>query len=191
MGSIRFARPSNAFLSLATLLVVSCYGARVYVDKNAVDVKEATKNYAIAHEKPSSWTSIPHGPQTLFSYFDPKSHLMVRGSVNQIVAEYNPTPDMDTDHTAQFYIDRTHDNQPEWTAEMMDTAPGDNTSFRLIRRARKDKCVITAFAVKGNTTLLVTLSANGKDIANIDPGLPGFKDFLRHVKMSESDMSTL
>jgi hypothetical protein len=136
----------------------------------------------------AGWKEVPHGPQTLFLYRDPKTGLLLRGAVNQIIADVNPTPELHTDGIAQHFIDRTKENMPDWNVAKAygDVAGADGMRFRLIRRERPGKCVITAFAVKGNTTLIVSLSANGEEIAEIDSVFPQFQQVLAGMTLTKT-----
>src|SRR5579862_2692834 len=79
---------------------------------------DSVKNYEIRWPHPSGWNILPHGPQTLFKFQDPKTKLVIRGAANQMVADVNPTPDLDTDGIADYYNDRTDENMKDqgWTA---------------------------------------------------------------------------
>jgi len=148
-----------------------------------------SSNYKVVYAPPSGWKAVPHGPQTLFLYKNPTSGVLLRGSVNQIIADVNPTPELDTDGIARYYVDRTHDNMPEWTAELGEKVDAHNTSFQIIDREKKDKAVMTAYAVKGNTTLLVSLSGNGgKGKTAVFSTMPEFKTYLSTIALEPTIM---
>jgi hypothetical protein len=191
MAAVKLPRPSTAFASVASVLMVGTVMAGMFAAKTKAERIESVKNFEIGHERLTGWKAVPHGPQTLFLYRDPQTKLLLRGAVNQVVSEFNPTPELKTEELAQFFIDRTVENQPDWKATKLESVEAKGTSFRMIRREKKDKCVVTAVAVRGNTTLLVSLSGNAKELKDIDRTMPAFKGFLAAVSMTEKDLSHL
>ncbi|HWD37488.1 MAG TPA: hypothetical protein VG944_01450 [Fimbriimonas sp.] len=153
--------------------------------------KEDSKNFQPHFVIPGSWKAMPHGPQTLFKYQDPSNRLIFRGAVNQIISPVNPTPELDTDGIAQFYIDRTEQSMPGWTAAKAGVVNAKGLKFDLIRRERQDRIVVTAYAVRGNTTLLITLFGLGKAKPFVDSNMPEFQNFLQSFSLNEKDMSDL
>ncbi|MDX2065257.1 MAG: hypothetical protein SFX74_05890 [Fimbriimonadaceae bacterium] len=142
-----------------------------------------TRNYRIVWKQPSGSKAMPHGPQTLFLYRNEKHGYLLRGAQNQIVAEVNPTPDLDSKRLAQYYIDRTDENLKEWTAVDIGKSPGKNVNFHLIHRKRKDKTVVTAFGVSGNTTLIVSLSSTEPTRPEISEArIAEFRDYLATIE---------
>ena len=137
-----------------------------------------SSNYQLIRPEPVGWEPVPHGPQTLFLYRNPKNGLLLRGAQSQIVAEINPTPDDTNDTVAQYYIDRTHENLKQWTASKTDKVQAKNGSYQLIDRKRDGKRVVSAFGVLGNSTFIVSLSGNGKEVESIDSTLPWFHEYL-------------
>lgn len=182
-------RSPSRFLGFAALAVFGIGGAIAYTHKREADREESVLNYRIDHVPPHGWQKMPPSPQTLFAYRNPKTTLLLRGAVNQVVSDENPTPDMKTDNIAQYYVDLTGENQPNWKAQMLDSVNCEGSRFRLIRRETKGKCVITAYTVKGNTTLLVSLSADGDKVPEIDREMPDFRHFLSTVKLTQENMN--
>jgi len=153
---------------------------------------ENSRNYLLQYAKPDGWQSAPHGPQTLFRYIDPKTDVSIRGAANQMVAEVNPSPDLDTDHIADFYIDRTEESMPGWKAEKLASIKAKSGQvFSLIRRGTKDRTVVTAYTVKGNTTILVSLFGMNKAKPFVDSELPFFEGFIASLGLQEKDLSNL
>jgi len=147
-------------------------------------------NFTVSYPRPSDgWISLPHGPQTLFLYGNEKKGLLMRGSVNQMISDVNPTPDLDRDNLAKLMIDNTHDNMRGWTADMMDKVDAKDISFRLVRRSENHHVVLTAFAVKGNTTALISLSARNKNADQVDKSTSDFEKFLATVGFVKADTS--
>lgn len=149
------------------------------------NLKGDTRNFAVTVHHPKGWQREPQGLQTLFLYRDKKSNLLIRGAQNQVVSDINPTPELHTKGIAQYYIDVTHENLKGWTAEMLETVPGNGIDFQLIRRTREGKEVVSAFAVKGNTTLVVSLSGNDNEVKSIPATLPAFREFLTGIEFRE------
>lgn len=186
-------RPRRKFRSWllipCALLICGAVGWRAREKKLQI---ESVKNYAIGGcPVPVGWKTLPHGPQTLFKYEDPKTNLVIRGATNQMVSDVNPTPELDTDGIAHYYIDRTEESMPNWTATVVGTVPGKDTPFQLIRRGTKDRVIVTAYAVRGNTTVLISLigMAKAKDV--VDSNMAMFDTFLGKVSLTEKDMSNL
>jgi hypothetical protein len=154
---------------------------------------DMSANYSINIPKPQQgWEKLPHGPQTYFLYGQPKKGLLLRGSVNQMIDSVNPTPELDRDHLARLIVDNTHDNQPGWTAEIQnEVIEAKGTSFRIVRRSEKHHVVVTAFSVKGNTTLLISLSGRDGYADEVDKDMPEFRQFLGEVALTKTDMSKL
>ena len=151
---------------------------------------KSIENFSVAYPTPpKNWNPVNHGPQTLFLFEDTKRGLLMRGSVNQMVADINPTPDLDRDNLAKLMIDNTHANMPGWTAEMREMVQADGTSFRLIRRAQHGFVNLTACAVKGNTTFLVSLVARDKKVVEVDNSVPEFENYLSKIKFTKADSS--
>jgi hypothetical protein len=168
------------FAAIASL----CTGGAVWYLRNQ---QGDSSNYRLESKNPVGWTAVPHGPQTLFLYRDPTTGILLRGAHNQIVAEFNPTPGDSKESVAQYYIDRTNDNLKEWTAKMSESVNAKGGSFQLIDREKKGKRVVTAFGVRGNSTFIVSISANGKEVGKIDGKLPWFKQFLSEVEFQPFD----
>lgn len=166
--------------------------ALIYVKNYDAQVAESAKNYAIGFPQPPvGWVAIPHGPQSLFMYRNLKSNALIRGGVNQIISDFNPTPGLGTNGIAQYYIDRTKENMPDWVAQKLGMVDAKNTSFRLIKRQRKGKVVVTAFSVKGNTTVLVTLASDENREDTVAPQMKLFSTFLSQISLNQKDMSAL
>ena len=171
--------------SVMTLLLLGSVGyAFMRVRRN----KQLSANFNVKFPNPTKgWVSRPHSPEFLFMYEDAKRGLTLRGAVNQMVSDINPTPDLDRDHVAQLIVDNTLSNMPGWTAEVKDIVQSQGTSFRLVRRTQQALVIVTAFAVEGNTTLLVSLSARDKQKGEVDKDMPEFHDFISQIKLIKAD----
>jgi hypothetical protein len=140
---------------------------------------EAALNYKLNFSKPDGWTERPHSPQSLFVYANPDGVTM-KGGHMQVVDAQNPTPDMDRDALSNNFADITRENLG-WKVTMGDVIECDGGSYRLLRRVGGDRTIVSAVSVRGNTTVLVTLSAIGKSQKHIDEAMP---DFLGCLKAS-------
>jgi hypothetical protein len=173
---------------LAIAILATYFGLKQYRKGQHDSIINFQPSYAL----PAGWVKVPHGPTTLFKFAEPKTKLVLRGSVNQVISDVNPTPDWDTDGIANFYVDRTKESMPAWTAEVLrkyDNPTG--TEFEVIRRSTKDRIVVTAYAVKGNTTLLITLFGKNHSMQFVDGNMDKLYSFLDTVALTEKDMSQL
>jgi len=182
---------SKTRYGILSAALVLCVGAGLgwrILNRNAS--KEAAANYSMSFPGvPLGWKALPHGPQTVFIYQQPGSKILLSGAVNQVIDEFNPTPDLGTDNIAEQFVDVTRTNLHGWKAELMDSVGARGTSFRLIRRSEKGHVVVNAFAVRGNTTVLITLSGRNQHVQDVDERLGLFRDFLSNVKFTRADMS--
>jgi len=146
------------------------------------------RNYTVTYESPKNWKKMPKGPQTLFLYKDPKSGLLLRGAQNQVIAELNPTPELDGPGLVSYYLERTETSLKGWTAKALDSVDGINVKFHLLRRERQGKVVLSAFGVRGNTTFIVTLSGNDEEAKQIDDyGMKFLRDYLGTIEFSQAE----
>src|SRR5579862_8668800 len=95
----RVTRPIVVFSLLIPALGVAAW------TKHVRDESQNSLNFVLNYSNPAGWKPAPHGPETLFRFIDPKTHLVLRGAVNQVISESNPTPELDTDGIAQYYVD--------------------------------------------------------------------------------------
>lgn len=145
------------------------------------------QNYAVGWDSPAEWKEVPHGPQTLFLYTN-NDKLLLRGSVNQVYSEVNPTPDLDARSLAEYYIASTRENMPGWTAEHVGEQPAADATWHLVRRETKDFKILIGYAVKGNTTVIVSLSGRGPSSLAVEPELDSFRTFLKSIRLTEQEI---
>ncbi len=182
--------PRIALISIC--LVVGVAGSIGFKNYRANAIKESSANYTITYPSaPDGWKKVRHSPQLLFAYKQDGTNLLLSGGTNQIVEEFNPTPDLDTESLAKDMMDVTTANMPGWTVEKLDTVEAKGTTFRLIRRAEKGHVVIDAFAVRGNTTILLTLTGRNSHTEEVNKNLGRFRDFLSSVKLTQADLTNL
>jgi hypothetical protein len=176
------------FVALVAAGVFALARVRNYENQAAESAKNFKPNFVF----PIGWKENPHGPDSLFKLTEPSTNLVLRAAVNQIIDTNNPTPELDTKGIAKFYIDRTQESMPNWTATVLKSYSNPKgTDFEVIRRATKDRVVVTAYSVRGNTTLLITLFGKDGSRKFVDSGMPKLYQFLDTVSLNEQDMSSL
>lgn len=143
-----------------------------------------TGNYEVVYDAPSGWKKLPPKPLVNFIYQEPKTKMLIRGSINNVVAEHVALPELNTNGLAKHFIEITETNLPGWKARVVkDLTSESGERFRIVRRSRNDRCIVTAMTVRGNATVMVTLSAFGSQQANIDELMPKFEQFLTTVRL--------
>lgn len=168
-------RPGVMFGSVALLAAGLGYFA---LQKHWIG-EDPTATFRLVYAKPTGWDEIPHSPSALFLYEEPHSKLLLRGGMNSMQAEFNPDPSLDSDGFAKDFLEVTAQNLKDWKGEMMDTVEGGGgVKFRLVRRWTSDRTVISALAVRGNSTFSITLSGSGKAMRQVDAAVPQFRTFL-------------
>jgi len=161
--------------------IVVALGGVLFYNRRAD--RESALNYTLRFDAPAGWNPMPHSPQALFLYKHPKTNLLIRGAMNDVVADYNPTPTLDRDGLANWMLEVTADNLKGWQGEMLDTVSANGTTFRLLRRWNPEKCVVSAISVRGNTTIVVTMSGNRKETEFIPSAMPEFKSYLASLSL--------
>ncbi|RYG36447.1 hypothetical protein EON81_09700 [bacterium] len=164
--------------------------ANQFAQKHESDRKDSIAVYKIAWEEPKGWQSLEHSPQSLFLFQHPTTKLLIRGASNQVIADHNPTPALDSEGLAEYYMQATAENMPEWKAERIAGEKGDGVPFCLLKRTREGKTVVSAFGVRGNTTLIVTLSANGKEQKDVERAESIFRESLRHISFKRTEFAS-
>ncbi len=155
----------------------------LYVEhKRTVALEESNKNYSLIYATPTGWLAIPHSPQAIFLYQQPQSHLLMRAAMSDVVADYNPSPEMDTENTAQFMLDVTSANLVGWNGKLVGDVDAKGATFRIVRRWTLNKIVYSAVAVRGNTTIIVSLSADKPELRYIDAAMPQFRQYLASLE---------
>lgn len=144
-----------------------------------------TSSYRLVFDRPKGWVEEPNHPGSIFMYRDSTRHFVLRGGMLSLISDINPTPDIDTDKFAQQYLDLTAENLKGWNGKMLGTVAGHNpgTTFRLVRREREGRCMLAAVCVRGNTTVSVSLAANGTNPNDIDSRLDWFRDYVGSISL--------
>lgn len=177
-------RRRRFFYTFVTLLpVVVLGGAYLVLRKTMPHTFTDTSNYEILFPRPANWEAMPHAPFTQFLFEHKQTRSQIRGATNRIVSDVNPTPDLDEDGLAKYYLATTAENQPEWKAERLPDMRSKELRFSAIRRTRGDKIVVTAFTVRGNTTAIVSLAVSEPYLDRYDELLQEFKTFLGDVRL--------
>jgi len=169
------------------ILVVICglgVGAYSLVRTSFPEYFADTTVYSVAYEKPKGWKEEVPGPFTLFVFRHPEGKGLIRASLNEVQSRTNPTPELDTDGIAKHYVDVTHSNMPEWKAERLPDLANGTERFSLILRTKKDRTVYTAFCSKGNSTLVVSLTAGGVNASTLAALVPAFRKVIESVKLT-------
>lgn len=180
--SMRAVVPKWVVGSLLGMLFIGMYAIYHTLTKNSATGLDYTQNYKIVFQKPENWNEEIPSLSTLFVYQEPKTRAILRGGVTQIVSDFNPTPELDTDGIADYYKDTTENHQPGWTVERMPDIETQNLRFSILDRRHPGKRILTCFCVKGNTTLVVGLSAYGQARDLLDDKLADLKSFLSKIQ---------
>lgn len=149
-----------------------------------------TSNYELVYPHPRVWQERPHTPFTLFLFEHAETGAKLRGATNQVTSNVNPTPELDTDGIAQYYVDTTRQNQPEWTVERLPDIQAQSLEFSAIKRSRTDKIVVTAFSVRGNTTLVLSLALDKSNAKEYEAMMQEFRSFLDGVRLVPAQPET-
>lgn len=172
-------------IALVVALPIAAIASYFVIRSQAPQYFADNQVYGVQYERPQGWTEEPPGPFTLFVFRHPDGLGTLRGSVNEVHAAVNPTPELDTNGIAEHYISLTEDNMPDWTAERMEDIRGRRERFSVIRRSKEKRTVYTAFCAKGNTTVVVSLSAGGDAAKSIDRLLPDFQALVASFTLTE------
>ncbi|MBC8066454.1 MAG: hypothetical protein H7Y17_16605 [Chlorobia bacterium] len=134
------------------------------------NVNDDFRNYEVVFNKLEGWKELPHSPNTLLLMKHPPTNALLRCSATQIVSETNPEPDMDTTRIVQRVVQNAQENQPEWKTEHLKPYDNGKVGFELFRKTNSGKTIVGAMAVRGNTTLLVSMSNTGEGAKTMAQG---------------------
>ncbi len=183
------SRARRRRLGYVVALGVACLGAAyAYLTKLESDRKESIALYDIVYPTFLDWKKSKYNPYVLFGFQHPAQPIRIQGSVNQVESEVNPTPDLHTDGIAQYYIDRTRENMPGWKAKQIGDVEAKGVRFRVIERESPVRRVVSGFAVKGNTTLIVSMTAGVEGMNGVPKLLPQFQDYLARIEFRPAPM---
>lgn len=142
-------------------------------------------NYEVIYHAPTGWDTERPGPQQLFRFRHPDTKVFIIGAVSRVVDEINPTPELTTDGIAEQYIEVTERNFDGWNARRLSDEASGAERFSVIERAGPDRTTLTAYSVRGNTTLIVSMGANGASRVNLEKHLRDFRGLLADIKFRE------
>jgi hypothetical protein len=151
---------SNLFKIVVGGLVLA--GAGVGYRLATANKNDDFRNYAVEYTKLAGWEELPHSPNTLVLLQDPKTKALLRCAATQVVSESNPEPDMDAENIVRRAVTNARENQPEWATDHLEKFNNGKVHFELFRKSNKNKTIIAAMAVRGNTTVLVSMSNTGE-----------------------------
>lgn len=169
-------------------LAVAVIGSALMWSHRTVDARaELIKNYELTFACPAGWVKVPVPSFSLFYYRHPSTLVTLRGTQSQIVADFNPTPNTDRDSQTNDLADVSRANLG-WKTQLLDVVECKGGNYRLLRREGKDRTIINAIAVQGNTTIVISLAAIGSAMKNVDAELPAFRKFLASTQLAEKVM---
>lgn len=167
-----------AFCSLAVIAIA-------YASHVRLRATEAATNYELVFSLPKGWESKPVTPGMAFVYENSANHLSMRGAVNNVVSEVNPTPDMNADAIIQQYRVITKDNLVGWKYKILEPVEAHGAQFQMIQRWTSDRCVVSAVAVRGNTTIIIALIGHHDNTLQVDRGMPAFRNYLASLALAQ------
>jgi hypothetical protein len=148
---------------------------------------EDFRNYEIVYAKPDGWKELPHSPNTLLLIQHPKTKALIRCAATQVVADRNPEPEMDTDNLIRRVVRNAREAQAEWKTDQMESFDNGKVRFAIYRKIGERKTVIGALSVRGNTTLLVSISNTGQGAKDLAAGkIEELVAFLKTFDMQET-----
>jgi len=168
---------------LPAIVLLGGAGAYIFAKGGVKKAFASSEVYGVEYSKPAGWKEGVPGPFTLFIFRHPEGKGTIRGSINEVHANVNPTPELDTNGIADHFIDITKNNMPQWKATRLEDIRGRAERFSLIRRARDDRTIYTAYCSKGNTTVVVSLSGIGKQAKGVDDLLPDFRKLVASFRL--------
>lgn len=171
-------------IALVGLILVSAGVAYRFATAKA---NEDYRNYEVFFQVPAGWEELPKNPNTLLLARDPKSLDLLRCSATQIVDDSNPEPDIDTVRMVDRVVQLAQENQPEWTTERLKPYSNGKVAFELFRKTNAEKTVVGAMAVRGNTTLVVSMSNTGKGAKALAGSYAPLLAFLDSIDLRETD----
>lgn len=175
LGKKRRPQLALGLCSLAVVAIGYAYSSRPKISDAA--------NYQLSFTLPSGWKARPVTPGMAFIYENKQSHLSMRGAINNVISESNPTPELDASALIQRYQTITSENLTGWHYKLLDPVQAHGAEFQLIRRWTEDRCVVSAVAVRGNTTVIIALVGLHKFVPRVDEGMPAFRDYLANLSL--------
>jgi hypothetical protein len=148
-----------------------------------VQTAESAANYQLVYKMPNGWQPMPVTPGMMFVYKNKATQVSMRGAVNNMICDVNPTPDMDAEAIMSQYVSVTKDNLKGWHYARLDPVKANGVEFQLIRRWTADRCVVSAVGVRGNTTVIIALVGDHQNVPHVDQGMPDFRNYLANLTL--------
>jgi hypothetical protein len=140
-------------------------------------------NYTLEWSAPAGWKEARMSPMALFRYKHPKEETYIRCSLNQNVGDL-PSLHRTPDSLADFQLETTEQNQKGWTGKRLTDIQTDILEFALLRREQPSQVVVTAFGIKDNTTIMVSLTAAGKKASQqVEAAMPELEKLLKGLQL--------
>lgn len=179
---MRVALRSVLLLGLSGLALML---AARYRSNHEERVQDAVRNYEMRVIVPETWKPVPHSPMLRFAYNLPNAPVRITGALSRFEMDENPTADVDAVAMAEDSVRATTDRMANWVAHRIGPVEGKNTTFELVRRSRGEHHMVVAYAVKGNTTALVSLVTDASP-KMLDDQMPTFRRFLETTVFDET-----
>lgn len=183
---------SNGMAFNVARVVLAVAGAAVLLGSYrlyTMQPNEDSANYEVHFKKLGHWKELPHNPNTLVLLQEPKTKALIRCSATQVVSDSNPEPDMDTANVTLRMVSNAKNNQAElWKTEEMKGHDNGKVKFSLFRKSNHGKAIMIAVAVRGNTTLVASLSNYGKGLESLSAvNQQDFYTFLNTIELEVTD----
>lgn len=176
-----------AKLALAGALLVA--GVLIYRSATAKP-NEDHRNYEVTFEMPKGWKELPRNPNTLLLARNPDNRALLRCSATQVVSDFNPEPEMDSKNLVAHVVETAQRKQPEWITDRLESYHNGRISFEIFRKSNANKTIQVAMAVRGNTTVVVSVSQPGNALKASKAISGALLSFLDSVDLTQTDKWT-
>jgi len=169
--------------TLGILLAALLFGGYKLMTRQVATGEEQILNYRVSFVPPAGWVKRKPSASSLFLYHKPEWNAYLRGGHSDVVGRYNPTPELDTNGIAEYFLDTTRRLQKGWTATRLDDVLTDSERFSVLNRQNDDHRVLTCFIVKGNTTFVISLSSYETTPAKGEKLYKELRNFLGSIRL--------
>jgi hypothetical protein len=118
-----------------------------------------------------------------FVYRHPARNLRLQATVTRVDSD-DPAVLQDQDTLASDYVRNTRRNMPTFRAEDRGSVQGQDLCFRMVHREGPARAMLCGFAVRGNTTVIVSLIGVGKDKGLVEAYAPKFRKYLSESRLA-------
>lgn len=169
------SRRRIAIIACGALAVGVALYAR-FVRPEWLDPRYDAANYGVRFNLIDGWDAQPKEPYILFIFKNRQTGAKITGAANQVVFKYNPTPELATDEVANRLVEATETNMRKqgWRGVRRADLELSSGRFAVVDRTGPARRIVTAYQVRGNTTLLVSLSAETAKSNLIERHWPDF-----------------